>query len=366
LNPLNTTIHLESCSFDKLETTLVEFASLKASIFRYSSGVCGLRLANAHGNLVILPYQGQQIWSMEFAGQSLAMQSVFDEPQQTTDFLSNYGGFMLHCGLLSMGNPGPEDNHPLHGELPNAPYQRAFVRTGCDEKGAYLEAGGTYRHSIAFTCDYRAEPLVRLYEKETTVQLSLTMTNLKKTPLEYMYLAHLNFKPMDGGRLVYTAPCSAEDVEVYRELAEPFVPTPEYSAFLERVAQNPAIMNRIDPEHVLDPEILMYFNYFADHEGWAHSLHIQPDGYAGYVKHRPQQLGKVVRWIARTGSEDTLGLALPATATNKGYTKEKANGNMRVLPGGDSVRFDIEAGLLRPERAKAMEEYIVSLLIRRV
>jgi len=341
---------------------LIEYASLKASIFRYRSGVCGVRLGNAHGNLVILPYQGQQIWSMEFAGQSLAMQSVFDEPQQTTDFLSNYGGFLLHCGMLGMGNPGPGDNHPLHGELPNAPYQHAFVRVGSDDKGAYLEAGGSYRHAVAFTCDYRAEPLVRLYEDGTTAHISLEVTNLKKVPMEYLYLAHINFKPVDGGRLVYTAPCGADEVEVYRGLAEPFVPTAAYSAFLDRVEQNPAIMNRIDAEHVLDPEILMYFNYFADREGWAHSLHIRPDGYAGYVKHRPQQLGKVVRWIARTGAEDALGFALPATATNRGYTIEKQNGNVRELPGGASVLFEMEAGLLPPDRAEAMERRIDELL----
>lgn len=366
MNPLRqvaTTVHLESCVFERHETPLVEHGPLKATIFRYRSGVCGVRLCNGSCDLVVLPYQGQQIWSMTVAGQSLAMLSVFDEPQPTRDFLSTYGGFMQHCGLLSMGSPGPEDDHPVHGELPNAPYQHAFVRAGSDERGPWLEVGGCYRHAVAFTCDYRAEPLIRLYASGTTVQIHMAVTNLKSVPMEYMYLAHVNFKPADYGRLVFSASCTADRVEVYKGLAAPFAPTPAYAEFVERVSMNPAIMNVLDPEHVLDPELLMYFHhYIADREGWAHSLHVQPDGYAGYVKHRPSQLDKVVRWIARTGSEDALGFALPATATPEGYAKEKAKGHIRLLPAKESVLFQVETGLLPPEQATSVEKRIAELL----
>ncbi len=47
---------------------------------------------------------------------------------------------------LAMGNPGPEYNHSLHGELPNVPYQHAFIRAGPDERGAFLEVRGMYSH----------------------------------------------------------------------------------------------------------------------------------------------------------------------------------------------------------------------------
>ncbi|MBP1988623.1 DUF4432 family protein [Paenibacillus eucommiae] len=356
-----TTIHLEPTTFGRDEALFVEHASLQASIFRYRSGVCGVRLKNASGQLVVLPYQGQQIWSMEFAGQSLTMKSMFEEPVPTQDYLSTYGAFLIHCGMLGMGNPGPGDTHPLHGELPNAHYQQAFIRAGSDEKGAYLEVGGSYRHAMAFTYDYKAEPWVRLYEHATTVQISLQITNLKSTPMEYMYLAHVNFKPVDYGRLVYSAPCSSEQVEIF--------PGPisddkklEYAAFIEKISQNPALMDVLDPEHTLDPELLLFFKYIGDRDGWAHSIHIQPDGYAGYVKHRPEQLDKVVRWIVRTEEEDALGMALPATATPGGYTNEKKKGNIRLLPAKKSVSFELEAGLLLPEQAVAMEKHITELL----
>lgn len=145
------TVHLNQSMFTSKETILMENEQLQATIFRFRSGVCGLRISNDFGEIVILPFQGQQIWSAQFEGRELGIISVFDEPRATRDYLENYGGFLLHCGFTSMGCPGPLDTHPLHEELPNAPYQEAYVRAGRDKRGPYLEVSGTYRHSIAFT-----------------------------------------------------------------------------------------------------------------------------------------------------------------------------------------------------------------------
>jgi hypothetical protein len=37
-----------------------------------------------------------------------------------------------------MGNPGPMDTHPLHGELPNARYQQAALVAGTDADGPFM------------------------------------------------------------------------------------------------------------------------------------------------------------------------------------------------------------------------------------
>jgi len=114
---------------------VVEFNTLCATAFRYPSGVCALRLENAKGSLVLLPFQGQQVWSAEFGDTSfvrrqLTMRSMFTEPRPTQDFLSTFGGFFQHCGVTGVGAPSPEDTHPIHGELPNAPYQKAYLLIG--------------------------------------------------------------------------------------------------------------------------------------------------------------------------------------------------------------------------------------------
>jgi len=298
---------------------------------------------------------------MEMDGQELTMRSMFTEPQSTQHFALTYGGFMLHCGLLSMESPGPEGRHPVHGELPNAPYRQAFVRAGTDGQGAYLELGGTFEHTIAFGNHYRAKPVIRLYEGATTVRICMDIENLSSRTMEYTYLAHINFRPVDYGRLIYSAPCNSDHVEIYRNDAEE-TRNPELAAFMERLAHNPKILDVLEPSHKLNPGMMASYLYLADDEGWAHSLHVQPDGYAGYVKHRPQQLDKVVRWIARTGDEDALGLALPATATALGIAAEKRRGNVKSLASRHRFAFEIETGLLSPERAAEIEAKIASIL----
>ena len=62
-----------------------------------------------------------------------------------------------------MGVPAAGDTHPLHGELPNAPYQSAYIVLGEDAGGAYIGLGGRYQHTVAFSTNYAAEPLVKLY-----------------------------------------------------------------------------------------------------------------------------------------------------------------------------------------------------------
>ncbi|MGB4803261.1 MAG: DUF4432 domain-containing protein, partial [Anaerolineae bacterium] len=63
-----TNVHLMPAVFGERERLLLECGPLTASAFRYDSGVCALRLRNELGELVMLPFQGQQIWSAAFGG----------------------------------------------------------------------------------------------------------------------------------------------------------------------------------------------------------------------------------------------------------------------------------------------------------
>jgi len=53
-----------------------------------------------------------------------------------------------------MGNPSAGDNHPLHGELPNAPYKEVQLIAGKDNKGSYMVLKGRYRYKVAFSYNY--------------------------------------------------------------------------------------------------------------------------------------------------------------------------------------------------------------------
>jgi hypothetical protein len=262
-----------------------------------------------------------------------------------------------------MGVPAAGDSHPLHGELPNARYQKAWLLAGEDERGAYLAVGGEYRHTVAFATNYVARPLVKLYAGSSRLAVSLAVHNLKQTPMELMYLAHANFRPVDHGRLLYSAPCTPQNVRVRSSIPSHVRPAPGYREFLEELAAQPEKHNVLAPGLAFDPEVVFFIDFQADAAGWAHSMQVHPDGAADFISHRPDQLDHGVRWISRTPDQDALGLILPATAEPEGYTAEKAKGNVKTLPGGAEWRCDMELGALTPAEAQAMAAEIEKVVI---
>lgn len=353
-----TQINLQPYFFREAEKKLAEFAGLTASTFLYESGVCALRLVNQVGQITLLPFQGQQIWQAEFYGRTLTMKSMFDQPYPTQVYLNTYGGFLIHCGATAMGVPTEKDSHPLHGELPNALYQTAQLLIGQDERGSYLGLTGTYQYTVAFNHNYVAQPVVKLYADSSKVSISLTIKNLKRSPMELMYLAHVNFRPVDGGRLVYSAPCDPQHVRVRSSIPSHIRPAPVYREFLQELEAHPEKHNLLSPELAFDPEVVFFIDYQSDTSGWAHSMQVHPDGSADFISHRPAELDHGVRWISRTADQDCLGIILPATAEPEGYTAEKAKGNVKVLPPGGEFHFGLEVGALTPGEAKAVEEKI--------
>lgn len=345
-----TILRLHPHFFMEKERAVAEWGGLTATIFRYDSGVDAIRIKNKRGEIIVLPYQGQQIWQLRFDNKDLHMKSIFDEPVPTRDYLSTYGGFFLHCGVTAVGVPSSADTHPLHGELPNAPYRNAFLTCGQDDGGRFMTIGGQYLHRVAMNHNYSADPVIKIYEDSAMLEVSMVVTNLRKVPMEVMYLGHINFRPVDNAELVYSAPI--ENVEINVNVPKHIkssVPIEKLVAFLQELKADPAKHHKIAPEAVYDPEVVMSIKYLADSEGFAHSLQIHPDGYANYVRHRPDQMEYALRWIARNPDLDAMGLVLPANTGNGGYVAEKAAGNIKTVAAGEQMRFDMQMGLLDPE-----------------
>jgi hypothetical protein len=334
---------------------------MSASAFSFPGGVAGLRVRNDRGAIVVLPFQGQQIWDAAFDGRTLTMKSMFDQPRATREYLATYGAFLVHCGATAMGVPGPQDKHPLHGELPNAPYRSAWISTGTDERGPYIRVGGEYRHTIAFSCNYVARPRVTMRPGAASLEVVMEVENLKNTPMEIMYMAHVNFRPVDNGKLVASAPCTKDTVKVRGAPTHIPVP-PGHAEFLAALAADPAKHLVLSPDLAFDPEALLTLQYRADKDGRAHTMMVHPDGFASWISHRPSQLSSGLRWISRTPDQDCLGMVLPATAGAEGYTVEKAKGKVQSLGGGKTITWNVEAGLLLPAEAKEMDGRIRQIL----
>ena len=354
-------IYLQERFFSEKETVLVEEGELKAILFTYSTGVKAVKLANAKGSATVLPFMGQAVWRCDFFGRELTMKSIYEEPQIGATYGETYGFFIMHCGLTAMGNPTVADTHPGHGELPLAKYEKAWVEIGADAKGPWIAVGGVYAHRRCFEVNYTFAPTLKLRAGSTSLEIDVSFTNRKDLPLEYYYLCHVNHRPVDGSRLIYTADPqkaiinSEVPVGYRKDWAD------ATNAWLEALKKNPACGDRIGAKgESYRPEIVNCFMHYPAKDGWAYTMQLHPDGTAVYVKHDPKQLPYGTRWIARTVDEDALGMCLPATAEHKGRLYCQEHRQQRVLKTGKTIRYHIETGLLDRSGARAMKRLIAT------
>ncbi len=353
-------INLKKAFFTEKEFVLVESDNMKATAFKFSTGVEALRVENSKGNFVILPFQGQQIWDAEFCGKRLTMKSMFDEPLPNVEYMKTYGGFLLHCGICAFGVPQASDTHELHGELPNAEYREAYIE--CNEE--YIAVGGHMYYDKTFDRNYTFSPECRLYKEDSVIKIHINIENRRNEPMEYMYLCHINFRPFDGARLVCSADYSHKEFKVYKNISEN---TPEEKAnhlrkYMEEIEKNPQIHHIIGAEgQTYDPEICMSVKYSGDKKRRAYTLQCIDDG-ACYVSHPVDVLPYAIRWISRRGEDDAMGMVLPATAEHLGYMNAKKKGQIKVLGAKEKLEFMIEVGYIQGMKKTAVIEKIKAII----
>ena len=112
-----------------------------------------------------------------------------------------------------------------------------------------------------------------------------------------MFLEHINFRPVDGGRLVQSVECDTSNMRVRANVPEFMDVVPGYQEFIKELQQHPEKHLTFTHDQVYDPEAVLYLNYLEDHKGWARTMQIHPDGSVDIVRHRPNQLNRGVRWI---------------------------------------------------------------------
>jgi hypothetical protein len=346
--------------FGEGERPVAQSGKLSATAFRYHSGVAGLRVHNGAGTVELLPFQGQQVWDASFLGRGLTMRSMFDEPRPTRDYLGTYGALFLHCGGTSMGNPGPTDTHALHGELPNLPHTDAQIVFGEDEAGSYLELTGTARETRAFHHDFISRPRVRIREMATSLEISVDVENRAGTPLAFLYLAHINFRPVDGGILVDTVRDDRVDVIVRQPKLAPGS-SAEIVAYHRAIAADPSYHRTLRAGMPIQPELVLTMKAASGADGWTHALHRHPDGTGDFVSYRPSELPYAVRWLTRGPNEDALGLVLPATAAPDGLAAARATGQIVRVEPGESYRASFRFGAMDKAATNEIEAAITSI-----
>jgi len=347
--------------FSESESILAEAGNLRASTFVYSTGVVGLRITNSCGEIEVLPFQGQQIWRAKFYNRQLTMRSIFDEPNPTTDYLSTYGGFLLHCGVIGMGGPSPQDDHPIHGELPNAHYQHAELVIGSDSDGPFMRITGQYQYSVAFTHNYIARPSITLRENHGRIHVEMSITNLKSSPMEIMYLAHINFLPVEGGKIIDTALEGNDYLHVTHVFKDLYKSNESYRQMIDGFTQDPEKHRDLVPGGIIDPEVVLAINPLPGKDGWTSSMQIHPDGAADFVTYKPSEFAHSLRWISRSADQEALGLLLPSTAEPDGYLAERAKGNLLIVNPQAEARFAFDCGALDNSSAIELSKEILEV-----
>ena len=352
-------INLKKSFFSEKEFVIVENKDMRAIAFRYSTGVEAIRVENKKGSFTILPFQGQQIWRAEFMGRNIGMKTLFEEPVPTKDLLKTYGCFLMHCGISGMGVPQEGDSHAQHGEIPNGDYATAYIDCGED----YIAVGGSYIYNESFKRNYTFSPECRLYADDTVLKFNIELENRRNEPMEYMYLAHINFRPINGAELIYSGDYGS--VKPYRNVENPQTEDEKkLYDYLNRLDENPEIHHKVGAEgQCYKPEICFNVKYKGDENNRAYTLQYTENDGACYTNHPVDVLPEAIRWIARTSDEDSMGMVLPATAEHLGYSHAKRNGQIKVLGPNEKLNFTLEAGYLNAEQAKEVKSKIEKINI---
>lgn len=349
-------ILLKPDQFSAEDSVVAKFGDTEISLFRYSSGIEAVRISGPRSSLVVLPFFGHQIWRAEFDGVEISMRSMFEEPVPTTEFLETYGAFFVHCGLGGLGDPGPTDKHKLHGELPLAPFSEAQLIIRAEDNT--IELVGSYRRRIAFTQNYVATSRITVPQDKPEIGLSLDVENNRSTPMDLMYLAHANFRPVDGARLDYSAEYTPECVEIRTSIPLHISPPDGYEALIQELARNPALHHDLSPELPFDPEVVFTLKMIADANGWAHGMQTHPDGSADFISYDTESLPMATRWLCRTDDQQGLGMVMPATSGVEGYTIEKSKGRVATIPGHGHWTARMRMGRLNASEADTLRRHI--------
>ncbi len=333
-------VELASDAWSQAERVVVESSVGRVLTFRYGSGVAALRVQTEAAEAVILPFQGQQVWRLSLDGEPVTMHTMWDAPVPATFFAQSYGPFLMHCGVLGMGQAGPGDSHPTHGELPCAVYGSCFVEV--DEASGVMAIGGSYENRQSHAVGYRFTPRLLFRAGTPSLDLEATLENLRHSPLSWQYLAHVNWSYWPGARLEQNVLMDGDHVVLYPAGSQDEA-TAAYTASL---AADPALGNVL-PRHDVIPEYVAVLTPTPDDSGWAHFSMVREDGVRARVSYETTELTRAVRWVSRTPDEQAAGFCMPATGHHKGRAQSAADGLVRTLPGQAATTLRLRIRLER-------------------
>ncbi len=333
-------IFLKKDQFGSDKFCLFSNDTFRVDAFCYASGVEALTVTNDQGSITVLPFMGQMIWDAEFRGVNMKMENMFKEPKQTSQIIGTYGCFAYHSGLIRNGCPTPADDHALHGEMPCAKMDNAWL-TVCDDS---VTVNGEYEYVMGFGDHYLASPSVTLHKGQAEMAIAMTVTNLASVTMPLQYMCHTNYAYIPGAEFRQNIPAQA--IKLRESIPAHVKPTEQWLAFNEQLKANPTALSTLHQPEMYDPEIVFFMDDLPKYADEAQFEMVAPDGTTLFSRFNTHELPHATRWVLHNGDQKVAAFVLPATCRPEGHLAAKATGTLIQLSSGETRTFRIITGLL--------------------
>ncbi len=331
------TLPLYKHSFSRNRSLIARSDAFEIYTFVYNSGVEAVEIRNSKGHLVVLPFMGQMVWDAEFLGTDLCMKNMFSEPKPAKTIVETYGCFAFHSGMIRMGCPTPQDDHVLHGEMPCATMDSAWLEVS----DTSVTIKGHYEYVMGFGDHYLATPSVTLGQDSGEFDIQMTVKNLASVPMPLQYMCHINAAYLEGAVMSQNLP---DEAFVLRQSVPDHVrPTEQWLAYNE-ILKTSAPFAVLDKPQMHDPEIV----YFADDisrftERAEFSMAIGDK--CLFTEFDTKEFNNLTRWVLYNGDQQVAAYALPATCRPEGFLAARESGTLVYLEPGETRHFSVRTGI---------------------
>lgn len=336
---MKNTIYLYRELFSEQEKTIFQNAYFSAISFKYKSGIEAIKLTNEKGYLIVLPFYGQIIWDAHFNGHSLKMKNMFSEPKIGTTIVDTYGCFAFHSGLIRNGCPSPEDDHPLHGEMPCAQMDRAWIILEEDK----LHIGGEVEYVKGFGDHYLAKPQVTLHANSSLFDIQMQVTNLANVEMPLQYMCHMNYCYKHGAKFEQNIPDNL--IELRQTIPAHVKPTAKWLAFNEEIKTGHYQLSALENDEMYDPEIVFFMDNLQQYQANLEYRMHSPQGHCYLTKFSSHEFNYATRWILYNADQQVGAFVLPATCRPEGYLAAQKNGSLILMKPNETRTFTVTTGI---------------------
>ncbi|WP_285766979.1 aldose 1-epimerase family protein [Peribacillus sp. SI8-4] len=326
---------------DYFKETPTEFYAneeFRVILFRYPSGIEAVEITNSRGRMVVLPYMGQMIWDLEFDGVDLKMKSMFNQPKKADNVIDTYGCFAFHSGLISNGCPGPDDTHDMHGEMPCAEMDSAWLEI----TDTSMKICGRTEYIKGFGHHYLATPSVEMFEASGSVQMTMAVKNLSGNEMPLQYMCHTNYAYMEKAVMKQNIPNSA--FKLRDSIPNHVKPTEKWLNYNRQLRNGEESLWALNNPEMYEPEIVFFADELNLHQEVAEFEISSPDGTTFFTSFSTAELNYATRWLLHNANQHVASFVLPATCRPEGFSAAEKAGTLQMLRAGEERTFTITTG----------------------